>query len=149
MVDELVEAERRYQMILRLSEEGRIAQLSDLLRDGTTVRMLELLPEASRRRVEVLLREVAAWEQHQRDLALRRLSDARRALERLDLDLAKGLAAKVDSRWLDPRELEERDQLLIDISARELELEPLQRAERALTEKPRPDRRPWWRRLLG
>ncbi|GIU92543.1 MAG: hypothetical protein KatS3mg011_1449 [Acidimicrobiia bacterium] len=149
MADELVEAERRYQMILRLSEEGRMAQLSDLLRDGTTVRMLGLLPEASRRRVEVHLREVAAWEQHQRDLALRRLFDARRALERFDLDLAKGLAAKVDSRWLDPRELEERDQLLIDISARELELEPLQRAERALTEKPRPGRRPWWRRLLG
>ncbi len=75
-------------------------------------------------------------------------------MDGLDLELARGLMNRVDSRFLSDEQKEERDQLLLDISARTMELESLDENGDELIEKrePRQQRnsgRPWWRRWLS
>lgn len=151
---ELARAQARYQQIIELSGERRYAELTELVHDPSTRELLELLPEASRERAELHLKAVERWEARRRETSLRRLSEARTALDGLDLELAQGLVNKVDSRFLTEEERAQRDQLLLDISARRMELESLQRSGRELWEEAQPrrqrdDRRPWWRRWFG
>jgi hypothetical protein len=71
------------------------------------------------------------------DLNARRLGESRRALEGLDFELAAGLMRKVDGRFLSAERREERDDLLLEMSARTMEIESL---EPVRDEKKRPHR---------
>ena len=139
----------RYQEIIDLGAERDYRALADLRRDATTPQLLALLDDAARQRAEFFLRQVERWEESQRETALRRLAEARKALEGLDLQLARGLLSRVDSRLLDEEARAEKSQLLLDLTARSMELEALQAAAERLSEESRPARRPWWKRLRG
>jgi len=94
----------------------------------------------------LFFRNAARWEDSQRQTALRRLADAERALSGLDLQLARGLLARVDGRFLDSEEIARKDALLLDASARTMELEHLENEGRRLISEAEPKKRRWWRR---
>ncbi len=93
------------------------------------------------------LEEALRWRAYKRRTSVRHLAEARTALDRLDIDLARGLVNKVDGRFLSDDQLEERDRLLLDISARSMELESLESAGNEVIEEiGEPDAQSWWRR---
>ena len=93
------------------------------------------------------LDEALRWRAYKRKTSSRHLADARTALDRLDVQLAKGLVNRIDGRFLSDEQLEERDRLLIDISARSMELESLESAGHEVIEEiGDPDTESWWRR---
>jgi hypothetical protein len=78
------------------------------------------------------------------------MGEARRALDGLDLELARGLMNKIDGRFLSEDEAQERDQLLIDIAARTMEFESIsETGDRLLQRTEETEERPWWRRWFG
>ncbi len=140
--------------IIGLGDEREFGQIVDLAHDPDTRRLLDLLPDTYRKRPDLYLREAIRWEQKRKETSTRRLTEARKALDGLDLELARGLMNRIDSRFLTDEQKEERDQLLLDISARTMELESLDESGDALIEKREPrqqrnSRRPWWRRWLS
>ena len=95
------------------------------------------------------LDEALRWKAYKQRTSVRHLAEARAALDRLDVELARGLVNKVDGRFLSDDQLEERDRLLLDISARSMELESLESAGRDLIDEVGdPDAQSWWRRWL-
>lgn len=141
--------------VIELGEDRNLEEISLLADAPATRTLLDLAPDASRERAELYMREAARWAERHRETNSRRLTEARRALEGLDLELARGLVNKVDDRFLTEEQQEERDGLLLDISARTMEMESLSEAGDRLIEDstPRPrrgrQRRPWWRRWFG
>ncbi len=69
------------------------------------------------------------------------------ALDQFDVDLAAGLLKRVDQRFLDEEGKQRKDDLLLRLSGRKLELEELEAAT-ADVAPPNPPhrRRRWWRR---
>lgn len=135
-----------HEQITRLGQERKPEAILDLLEDPSTRQLLESGPESSRRRAEAYVREAERWEERKRETNARRLAEARRALEGLDLELARGLMKRIDGRFLTGEQGEERDQLLLDISARTMELEVLSDTGDRLVEDTERADRPWWRR---
>ncbi|MFP4074658.1 MAG: hypothetical protein ACLFRT_05015 [Actinomycetota bacterium] len=140
--------------IIELGDEREFKEIVDLAHDPDTRPLIDLLPDTYRKRPDLYLREAIRWEQKRREISTRRLAEARKALDGLDLELARGLMNRVDSRFLTEEQKEERDQLLLDISARTMELESLDENGDELIEKREPgqqrsSRRPWWRRWLS
>jgi hypothetical protein len=125
------EAEKRAEVIAqRLVELGAKGQLDEFLAmvdDPVTKRLVDLAAHSSLDRVDPYVQEAERWRKHQLDTNTTRLGEARRALEGLDLGLAEGLIRKVDERFLSDEGREERDQLLLDMSARTMEVESLAR----------------------
>ncbi len=122
-------AEKQAEVIMqRLIELGQKGQLDDFLEmadDPVTTRLVDLASSSSRDRVDLYIQEAERWRRHQMEANARRLGEARRALDGLDLGLAQGLMGKVDERYLSDEGREERDRLLLDMSARTMEVESL------------------------
>jgi hypothetical protein len=142
------------QLVVDLGDQRDMPALIDLVHDFETRPLLGLLSDSMRRRPELFLREAARWEDQRRETNTRRLAEARKALDGLDLELARGLMNRIDGRFLTGPQVEERDQLLLDISARSMELESLdETGERLIGQKGRRSKRdedrPWWRRWFG
>lgn len=139
-------AQRLYQEIIRRGTSDDHAGVAELAAREDADALLALLPEPDHRRVQVHLTVARRWAESRRRRNAERLTQARSALDGFDLELARGLIANLDDRFLDEESVEERDRLLLDIEARRMELAPLREAQRRL--KPaEPDDPPWWQRL--
>lgn len=137
------EALQLAQRLGRLVEAHDYRTVLEIDRHPRTHRLLALLDAAARTRSELRLREAHRWEDSRRASNNRRLAEARRALDGLDLDLARGLAAKIDEEVLDEGGRAAYDELLLAVTARTMELEHL---ETITPPPPLPPRRRWWRR---
>lgn len=150
-------AQERYRQIVQLGRERRHSELLHLAQDPSTRPLLRLLSPSYAERAELHLRAAERWESTQRETSLRRLVEARKALDGLDLELARGLAKRVDQRFLTDEEAQELDQLLLDISARSIEVETLDDTGRRLLDEAETESgddstnrtSSWWRRWLG
>lgn len=137
--------------LVSLGEARKLDEITDIARDPLTRAQIRLADDDIQEQVERYLREAERWETRRRNTNSRRLAEARKALDGLDLELARGLMNKIDGRFLSEEENEERDQLLLDISARVMEMESLSDTGEQLLENDRPrdkhgSNRPWWRR---
>lgn len=140
--------------LVELGDQREFEEIIDLAHEPTTRLLLDLLPETTRKRPDLYLREARRWKERRRETATRRLDEARKALGGLDLELARGLMNRIDGRFLTSEQTEERDQLLLDISARTMEMESLNETGDELVEDREPrqkggGRQPWWRRWFG
>jgi len=139
-------AQELYRRLTEAAEEGRQPEIVTIRDAPDTARLVELLSDTQQDRAALFFRTATRWEESQRQTALRRLADAGKALAGLDLELARGLLARVDSTYLDADEIAEKDALLLEVSARSMELEGLESESRRLIEEAEPKRRRWWRR---
>ena len=135
----------------RLVELGRVDDhraILELADDPATGPLLELLSPAARDRAELQIRLARRWADDRRATNHRRLDEAKRALEGLDLELARGLLRKIDGEFLDDEATTTRDQLFLDLAARTMELEDLEsRSDRLIAQAtPPPKKRRWFRR---
>jgi len=142
-----------YERIVELAGDSQHPELAGIAHDPGTYPLLGLIAEATRHKAERHLREAQRWEVRRVEINARRLGEARRALAGLDLELARGLMKRIDGRFLTDELAEERDQLLLDISARTMELEGVEEGGRRMMGEGRPrsqhrDRR-WWHRWFG
>lgn len=133
--------------ISELSAAGRLVDVAEVADDDRARALIALLPGSDRRQAEMQLDEAVRWTAYKRRTSVRHLAEARTALDRLDVELARGLVNKVDGRFLSEEQLEERDRLLLDISARAMEIESIEAAGRELMDEDDPDKS-WWRRWL-
>lgn len=129
----------------RIDDHRAILELAD---DPATGPLLALLSPAARDRAELQIRLARRWADERRATNHRRLDEAKRALDGLDLELARGLLRKIDGEFLDEGAATTRDQLLLDVAARSMELEELEtRTGRLIAEAtPPPKKRRWFRR---
>jgi hypothetical protein len=125
------------QRLVELGEKGELDEFIAMIDDPVTKRLMDLASHSSRARVDLYVGDAERWRTHQMDLNARRLGEARRALEGLDFELAAGLMRKVDGRFLSAERRQERDDLLLEMSARTMEIESL---EPVRDEKKRPHR---------
>lgn len=140
-------AQELHRRIIDLGAARAYPELIEIRRREDIAGLLELLSDNARGRAELFLRNAERWADGRRLANRRRLDQARRALDELDIQLAGGVLARVEPDFLDEEAEARRDELLLELSARRMELESLRDAERRLThDDPPPDRRPWWRR---
>jgi len=140
--------------IIELGENESLEEVLELAKDPALDQLLSLVAESSHKRAALYLREAKRWAERRVEVNVRRLGEARRALDGLDLDLARGLMRRIDGRFLSDDHQEERDQLLLDISARAMEVESLEeKGRRMIDENPprggRRDGKGWWRRRFN
>ena len=128
-----VEAEKRAEVVVQrlveLGEKGQLDEFVAIADDPVTTRLIAQASPSSRDRVDLYAQEAERWRKHQTEINARRLGEARRALDGLDLGLAEGLMRKIDERFLTDEGHEDRDRLLLDMSARTMEIESLGRVE--------------------
>jgi hypothetical protein len=130
-----------------LSSAADYPTLLEIAEDPVTNRLLPLLSEAARNRAELYLRQASNWAESQARLQEGRLDQAQKALDALDLPLARGLLIKIDSRFLDTAHTERRDALFISLESRTMELEDLTRTAELTIGEVRPKKpRRWWQR---
>ena len=139
-------AKQRYQRIIDLAAAESFPELLEIRHDPTTAPLLALLSKTARDRAEPYLRDADRWEQSRRRINTRRLAEARKALAGLDLQLARSLVARIDDRFLDEQGFAERDELLLALSARTMEVESLRATGEQLIEDSPPQKRSRWRR---
>lgn len=139
-------AQRLYQDIVRRGTADDLAGVAALVGRPDAAALLGMLSEADRQRVEIHLAVARRWVENRKKRNARRLAEAQAALDRFDLELAKGLIANLDEQHLDETGIEQRDRILLDIEARKVELAPLREAEREFKTEVADSRRPWWRR---
>lgn len=139
-------AQRLYQDIVRRGTADDLAGVAGLVGRPGAAALLGMLSEADRQRVEIHLAVARRWVENRKKRNARRLAEAQAALDRFDLELAKGLIANLDEQHLDETGIEQRDRILLDIEARKVELAPLREAEREFKTEVADSRRPWWRR---
>jgi hypothetical protein len=140
------EARELHRRILRLGEDGDHMSILDVQADPATTPLLSLLSDAARDRAELTFRIAERWGDSQRQVNARRLGEAHRAFDAFDVELARGLLARLYDRFLTTEQVAERDDLLLALSARSMELEDLRQAEERLTGRKPTSRRPWSRR---
>ena len=141
-----VEARALVDRIADLSNHRRLVDLAEIGEDHRSLRLLALLQASDRRQAEMQLDEAVRWKAYKQRTSTRHLAEARNALDRLDVGLARGLVNKVDGRFLTDEQIEERDRLLLDISARSIELESMEAAGRELMNESDASDTAWWRR---
>lgn len=135
-----------FQRIRDLGARRDYPRLAEIRDDPDTGPLLDTLPAADRERAELFLQGVDRWVESQGRTARRRLTEAREALDRFDLDLARALLTRVDDRVLDGEGREERDRLILDVSARTMEAESLDEAAKRVLDEASPRRRRFRRR---
>ncbi len=118
---------RLHRRILELAEADEPRLLLAIADDPATEALLARLPEAARHRARLHLRRARRWSDRQAATNRRRLVEARAALDALDLELARGLLARIDDAFLEPADRRERDQMLLELSARTMEFEDIAR----------------------
>ena len=143
-------AKKLVSQIIELGETQRFGEIVELAEEPATRALLALTSASPRKRAELYLREAERWAARRTEINARRLGEARRALEGLDLDLAKGLMRRIDGRFLSDEQEEVRDRLLLDLAARTMEMESLTERGRQLAEEIEPresrGRQGRWRR---
>ncbi|MGF1664968.1 MAG: hypothetical protein ACFCVC_01735 [Acidimicrobiia bacterium] len=131
-------------------ELGRVddhRRILDLAADPRTEQLLSLLSPAVRERADLQIRLATRWADERRSTNRRRLNEAAKALAGLDFELARGLLLKIEGTFLDDAGRAERDRLLLDLSARSLEMEELSsQADRLLAQATPPKKKRWFRR---
>ena len=141
--------EAAYQLASRISALARQHDhlaLLDVDEAEMTASLLALLPDSTQERAQIHLRGARHWGRRQVESNRRRLEEARGALDGLDIVLARSIVRRVEERFLTELEIAERDQLLLDISARSIEAEELaESADQIVAEEKQAQRR-WWQR---
>ncbi len=118
--------------------------LLDIVDRPSTISLLGLLPANTKSRSEVHLRGARRWAERQVEANSRRLDEVAKAVAELDLEFASAVLRRLDKEFLDDAMRETRNQLLLEITARTIEMEELQNsAERVISEET-PTR--WWQR---
>lgn len=139
--------------VIELGETQHFGEIVELAEEPATRALIALTSASPRKRAEQYLREAERWAARKAETNARRLGEARRALEGLDLDLAKGLMRRIDGRFLSDEQAEERDRLLLDLAGRSMEMESLTEKGRRLADEIEPKRdrrrRGRWRRRPG
>lgn len=144
-------AQNLYQQVTRHGADEEYAEVLAIKRHPSTDALLALLPTSGRRHAQAYLGAAARWAAAKRRTSERRLAEAHRALAEFDLQLARGLAHRVEREFLEDEE--DLDRLILDIETRAMELEPLREAQRSFPGERRSSRGrssahrpPWWRR---
>ncbi len=132
--------------IVALGEAEDYAALIAIASEPSTSRLLDMLPRPARQRSDIYLREADHWAQRQRSANRRRLTEAREALDALDVPLAKAVLARIDGGYLDESGIEERDRLILEMESRSMELEELSGTADQVIAAEKPARRRRWRR---
>ena len=141
-------AQAIHDRIVALARAHDYRRLLDMAADPEVSDMLDRLPESTRKRSQLHLQRAVRWREQRMEANLRRMNEARRALDGLDLQLARGVLARVEDEFLDAEGTEIRDALLLEVAARDLEFEELEVVAGEL-DRDRPGLRPrrrWWRR---
>lgn len=144
-------AQELYQQVTRHGADEEYAEVLAIGRHPSTDALLALLPKSGRRHAQAYLGAASRWATAKKKTSERRLAEAHRALADFDLQLARGLAHRVERDFLEDEE--DLDRLILDIEARAMELEPLREAQRSFPGERRPPQErssahkpPWWRR---
>jgi hypothetical protein len=144
--DEPIAAQAIHEQIVNLAREHDYRRLLELAADPAIDGMLDELPADTRRRSRLHLQRAVRWSEQQYEANRRRMGEARRALDGLDLELARGVLARIDEEFLDEADVERRDALLLEVSARQVEFEDLdQLAAEVGRVRPPSRKRRWWR----
>ena len=115
--------------------------------DPETVELLAVLPQRELRQAEVHLEAARIWQVTQNEKAKRKLDAANKAIDSLDIPLARGVLRKIDPDVLDETELDRYDELLLSVEARAVELEEIEsRLPPTPPAEAPPRRRRFWRR---
>lgn len=94
--------------------------------DPETKSLLSLLPEREARQAEVHLKSARIWRAKQNQKAQGKLDAACKALDELDVVLARGILRKIDTAVLDESELGRYDEVLLAVAARGMELDEIE-----------------------
>ena len=132
--------------IVDLGQGERYLALMEIAADPATVHLLDLLPGPARQRSDIYLRETAHWVGKQRSANRRRLTDAREALDALDVELAKAILGRIDSQFFDNAGSDERDRLILEMESRAMELDELSGTAEQVIAAEKPARRRRWNR---
>ena len=116
LVDEILDEARAndHKRLLALASAPETDELLDLLSNR----------EAGQARQH--LRAARLWQAQQNERAKSKLDAAARALDELDLPLARGILRKIDSTVLDEVQQARFDGLLLAVEARAMELEDIE-----------------------
>lgn len=144
--DNLTEARALVDEIVRHARADDYPALLDIDGDPRTRVLLDALPERQTRSAEVYLKGARGWRSRQNEKARSKLQAASKALDELDVVLARGILRKIDSEVLEQPELARYDELLLAVEARALEMEDIESGLPTLPpdDKPR-QRKRWWR----
>jgi hypothetical protein len=118
----------------------------DIDADPETRVLLDGLPERQSRSAERHLDGARIWRTRKNDKARDKMEAATKALNELDLVLARGILRKVDAAVLDEHGMARYDELLLAVEARAIELKDI---ESELPTSPADGRRRWrrfWKR---
>jgi hypothetical protein len=145
--DPQTEARALVDEIVRHARADDYPALLDIDADPRTRGLLDALPDRQTRAAEVYLRGARSWRSRQNEKARKKLQAASKALDELDVVLARGILRKIDSEALEEPELTRYDELLLAVEARALELEDIESGLPNLPDHDKPHRRrKFWRR---
>lgn len=130
--------------ITELARSHDYRDLLDIAREASTEGLLRLLPPNTKSRSEVHLKGAVRWAERQVEANRRRLDEVEKAVAELDIEFASGVLRRLDDGFMDGPMRDRRNQLLLDITARTIELEELQSNAARVIEEERPAR--WWQR---
>jgi hypothetical protein len=128
VAEELTE-QRARQLVDQIMRDARADDYKSLLEigaDPNTALLLSLLSESATQSASLHLRAARSWRGRQNKKTEDKLDAVQKALDGLDISLAKGLLRKIDSSILGEAELTRFDELLLATEARALELEDIQ-----------------------
>lgn len=115
--------------------------------EASTRSLLQLLPEAIATDAGTHLDDAVVWRTIQEDANTRRIKKAQGAFADFDLGLTRALIRKVDTEFLAEPDREAYDRLLLDMTARTMELDEVMEAVGPLdTPEVPPSKRRWWKR---
>lgn len=132
--------------IVRLARANDYRALLDIDADPETRVLLDGLPERQSRSAERHLDGARIWRSRQNDKARDKMEAATKALNELDLVLARGILRKVDSTVLDGPDMARYDELLLAVEARAMELKTIESELPTPPTDARRRRRRFWRR---
>lgn len=142
--DRVQRAKDRAGEIARLARAHDNKGLLQLDSDPETEQLLGVLTPRLAGPAEAHLRAARAWRARMDRKAQDKLDAASKALDELDLVLARGIIRKLDVEVLDDSTIARYDQLVLAIEARTMELDEIQSR---LPDEPPPEQgRRFWRR---
>lgn len=93
-----------------------------------TEQLLAALPQRESRQAQVHLKSARIWQAKLNRRAQGKLDAAAKALNELDLVLARGILRKIDAQILDQPTLARYDEMLLALEARAMELDEIEAA---------------------
>lgn len=124
--DSLEQARILVNEIIRLARAHDNKALVAIDDDAETRSLLGMLPARESRQAVTHLDGARIWQARRNRKALDKIDAAGKALDELDLTLAKGILGKIDPSILGESELARYDELLLAIEARAMELDEIQ-----------------------